>query len=248
MNDSIQNIEMVERYFDNEMTEEEKILFTQRLETDRALRHLFDREKLLINTVRFGAAKNHLMFFKELEKSLPDITIERKTSKTWMYYAVAASVVLLVVAGIYIFNLKDPTPGDLYAEYFTPYPNVFEPTVRGSEEATRRASAFQKYEEGNYEQAAALFSEIISESKEPGILLLLGNANLAVGKTDAARANFNELISASDVNAPAARWYLSLCYLKDGKVSQARETLAIVAKSNSAYSAKARQLINALPQ
>lgn len=248
MNDSTQYIELVERYFDNDMTDEEKVLFMQQLDTDKALRHLFDREKLLINTVRFGAAKNHLTFFKELEKSLPDVTVERKESATWMYYAAAATVLLLVVAGIYMFGNKEATPDELYAEYFAPYPNVFEPTVRGSEEATKRAFAFQKYEEGEYAQAAALFEEITSEKKEPGILLLLGNANLALGKTDAARNNFNDLIQMADSNAAAARWYLSLCYLRDGQLEQAKDTLEVVAKGDDAYSEKARQLINALPK
>lgn len=243
MNDSTQNIDLVERYFDNEMTEEEKVRFHDSMKSNLELRHLFDREKLLINTIRFGAAKNHLDFFKELEKSLPDVTLERKTSPAWIYYAAAASVVILLVSGIYFFRANDPTPTELYAEYFTPYPNVFEPTVRGSEKVTKRALAFQKYEEGDYQQAAALFAALLRDEREPGMLLLLGNANLALGKTEEAKNNFNEVVKTSSENSVPAQWYLSLAYLRDGKISSAKETLTPLAETKNPYSKKAKDLL-----
>src|SRR5262245_10301824 len=136
MSDSTQNIDLIERYFDNDLTQEEQVTFNERLKSDLELRHLFDREKLLINTIRFGAAKNHLDIFKELEKSLPEITVEKKTSSRVIYYAAAASVVILIVAGIYLFKMNSSVPDELYAQNFTPYPNVFEPTVRGTAEQT----------------------------------------------------------------------------------------------------------------
>lgn len=246
MNDSTQNIDMIERYFDNEMTEVEKVNFQEKLKSDLELRHLFDREKLLINTIRFDGAKNHLAFFKELEKSLPDVTVEQKSSSTWIYYAAAASVVILLVSGIYFFRAGDPAPTELYAEYFTPYPNVFEPTVRGSEQATKRSLAFQKYEEGDYQQAADLFSELIADEREPGMLLLLGNANLSLGKTEEAKSNFNEVIKTSVENSVPAQWYLSLAYLRDGQTSSAKETLRLLTESKNQYTKKAEDLLSRL--
>jgi TolA-binding protein len=254
MNNSTQNTDMIERYFDNEMTEEEKVTFTSRLKSDLELRHLFDREKLLINTIRFGAAKNHLEFFKDLEKSLPDVSAERKMSSSVVYYAAAASVVIMVVAGIYFFSANEQTETELYAENFVPYPNVFEPMVRGSEEATKRALAFQKYEQGDYQQAADLFSEILVGQRDQGMVLLLGNAHLALGKIDEAKDNFSEVIQANpDIKASPelaapAHWYLGLCFLNEGETQKAIETFGKLAKVDNPYSQRAKDLLTQLKQ
>jgi tetratricopeptide (TPR) repeat protein len=247
MTDSTKNIELIERYFDDEMTEAEKAMFHQQLRSDVALKHLYDRENLLINTVRFDAAKNHLDFLKELEKALPEVTLEEERSRM-PYYAVAASVVILILAGVYFFSTSDPNPTELYAEYFTPYPNVFEPTVRGSEEVTKRSLAFQRYEEGDYQEAADLFSELLEVEREPGMVLLLGNANLALGKTEDARNNFNEVMKASGSIVAPAKWYLSLSYLKDGKSQPAVEILKTLTESNNPYAKKSEQLLKQLAQ
>jgi tetratricopeptide (TPR) repeat protein len=253
MNNSTENIDLIERYFDNAMTEEEKLTFMDRLKSDLELRHLFDRERLLINTIRFGAAKDHLNFFKDLEKSLPDITAERKISP-YIYYAAAASVVILVVAGIYFFSGNERTETQLYAENFVPYPNVFEPTVRGSEEATKRALAFQKYEHGDYQQAADLFSEILVDQRDQGMVLLLGNAQLALGKIDDAKDNFSKVIEGSpeikdspELAAPA-HWYLGLCFVKNGETQNAIETFEKLTKVDNPYAQRAKDLLKQLKQ
>lgn len=245
MSDSTKNIELIERYFDNDMTEEEQVQFHRQLKSDIALKHLYDRENLLINTIRFGAAKNHLAFFKDLEKSLPDVEVQ-PTKVRWPYYAVAASILILVVAGIYVFTRRDASPAALYSKHFTPYPNVFEPTVRGSGEMTQRKLAFVKYGEGDYQQAAELFSALLTNTREPEILFLLGNANLSLGKTDEARNNFNEVIRSSPTLVAPAQWYLSLAYLKDGQTAAAIETLRVVAADKNRYSEKANELLKQL--
>src|SRR5690349_10534708 len=108
MKDSLQNIELIERYFDNEMSEEEKVKFHESMKNDLELKHLFDREKLLINTVKFGAAKKTLEFLKDLDQSLPQV--EEKPGKSrfmfaenWSYYVAAAAVIgILVAAGVFL--------------------------------------------------------------------------------------------------------------------------------------------------
>lgn len=247
MSDSTKNIELIERYFDNEMTDEEKVQFHHQLKSDLALKHLYDREHLLVNTIRFGAAKNHLDFFKELEKSLPDVEVARKNI-TWPFYAVAASVLILIAAGVYIFTTQDPNVTELYSQNFTPYPNVFEPTVRGEVTMTERKLAFQKYSEGDYQQAVQLFSALLNEKREPEIVFLLGNAHLSLGKTEDARNNFNEVIRSSPTLVGPAQWYLGLTYLKEGKTSAAIETFKVVAAGNSTYSGKADKLLKQLQQ
>jgi hypothetical protein len=247
MNPSIHDIELIERYFDNSLNEFEVIQLKNRLGSEPELKSFFDQERLLINTIRFKAAQNDLRFLKDLETSLT-LSSRSHIRKNWYYYAAAACITILVAAGFFAPSSVQ-TSQDLYASYFEPYPNVFEPTMRGSGSLIRRpalnlrAEAFQAYEEGNYEKAAGLFSALLQEKKEPGILLLLGNTNLALNKTTEAKQNFNDLINNFDDLDIQAKWFLSLCFLKEGNTQQARQLLEELGSTEISYAKKAKELL-----
>lgn len=234
------DIEIIERYFDNELTKQEIAGLQERLKTDPELKKLFDREKLLINTIRFNAANNNLQFLKKLESSLPQQGTRR--FRNWYYYAAAACLTLFVLVGIYL-PFSNETPQELYADYFVPYPNVFEPTLRSGAGQSARAEAFQAYENGDYGKAATLFAGLLKEKNDPGVLLLLGNSNLALGKTAEAKQNFYDLINQYDDLDIQAKWFLSLCYLRTGEVEQARELLNELGNTEVSYAGKAKELL-----
>ena len=248
MKDSLQNIELIERYFDNEMSEEEKVKFHESLKSDLELKHQFDREKLLINTVKFGAAKKTLEFLKDLDQSMPQVEEESKKSRfmfaeNWSYYVAAAAVIgLLVAAGVFFLNPVRATPENLYAEYFEPFPNPFGSAKRGGT-VDAKAEAFQAYENKDFEKASLLFSDMLKKESDPGVLFLLGNANLAAGKTTEAKANFTNLISNFDDLDTQAKWYLSLCYLREGEIEPARKVLVELSDTENPYATKAKELL-----
>jgi tetratricopeptide (TPR) repeat protein len=152
------------------------------------------------------------------------------------------------VAGIFI-PFSQQTSADLYADYFAPYPNVFEPSLRGASSlggataVTQRMEAFRAYEEADYEKAASLFASLLKENKEPGILLLLGNSNLAMNRTTEAKENFKDLITNFDDLDIQAKWFLSLCYLKEGQTLQARDLLEELGSTEISYATKANELL-----
>jgi hypothetical protein len=99
MNNETHDIELIERYFDNELTDQETAVFIERLKTDQELKKLFDREKLLINTIRYDAANTNLQFLKKLEESFAQKGKQRHF-RSWYYYAAAASVILFIAVGL----------------------------------------------------------------------------------------------------------------------------------------------------
>lgn len=241
MKESISNIEIIERYYDNALTEAEIVQLKERLKTDAELKKLFDQEKLLINTIRFKAAQSNLEFLKQVEKSIQDPASAGTFKMHWYHYAAAACVTLLVVAGIYL-PFSKPSTDELFAETFDPYPNVFEPTLR-SGEVNERSEAFRAYEEGKYQRAVELFTKMQTGNSDPGVLLLLGNANLALGKTEEAKQNFNDLITQYDDLDLQAKWFLSLCYLKNGETEQLRNLLKELGDTEISYATKAKELL-----
>ena len=247
MNQSLHDIELIERYFDNALSHAETADLKDRLKADPELKRLFDQEKLLVNTIRYQGAQHNLKFLKHLEKSFAQ-SQRHLTIKSWHYYAAAACIALLIAAGIFL-PFSQESSQELYANYFEPYPNVFEPSLRGASSlrgtvaASQRLEAFQTYEEGDYEKAASLFASLLKENKEPGILLLLGNSNLALGKTAEAKENFKDLITSYDELDIQAKWFLSLCYLKEGQTLQARDLLKELGSTEISYATKAKELL-----
>jgi len=245
MNHSETDISLLEKYFDAELSDAEMKHFTSRMENDENFKTLFEREKALIGAIRHQGIQENLQYLKTLEESFKesDKPVRSLVARKWYYLAAAALVGILVVSKMLVTTFS-PTPKQLYEAYFTPYPNLFEPTVRSSEAAPSvRSEAFQAYEQKDYRKAVSLFNELLSTKEEPGILLLLGNANLILGNVEAAKENFIRLNKDFDTLDMQSKWYLSLCYLRSGDIEQARNMLKELGETEISYAEKAKELL-----
>jgi TolA-binding protein len=241
MNYSTNDIELIERYFDNTLTDQESAHIADRLKSDQEFKKLFDTEKLLVNTIRFNAATHDLQYLKQLEGSLKQSN-RNHFATHWYYYAAAASITLFLIIRVFLPFSKE-TPAELYADYFSPYPNIFEPTVRGQAESNKRTEAFQAYEQGDYEKAARMFKALLSEKQESAILFLLGNSNLMLGRIEEAKQNFDDVIKNFDDMDLQAKWFLSLSYLKNGEKKEAIDLLKELGETEISYATKAKELL-----
>jgi tetratricopeptide (TPR) repeat protein len=245
MNHSEADIALVEKYFDSELNDDELKNFTTRVQSDENFKLLVEQEKALIAAIRFEGAAANLQYLEELETKLQKETpVRLNTGSTrWYYYAAAAVIGTTILVAVFM-NSFDENPDQLFQAYFAPYPNMFEPTTRSAESVdSKRADAFQAYEQGNYQRAATLFSDLLNENKEPGMLLLLGNSNMMLGKLDEAKANFITLNKDYDDLDMQAKWYLSLCYLKTGEIDKAQVLLKELGDTEISYSTKAKELL-----
>lgn len=239
------DIALVEKYFDAELSDAEMKEFDGRIQRDENFKMLVEHERALIAAIRFEGAATDLKFLKDLESKLQQqtpLSISRSAGK-WYYYAAAAIAGIAVMVFAYVSTFKENND-ELFQAYFTPYPNMFEPTVRSSESVeSKRTEAFKAYEGGDYQKAASLFSDLLEENKEPGMLLLLGNSNLMLGRLDEAKANFLTLNKDYDELDIQAKWFLSLCYLKGGETEKATAILKELGNTEISYATKARELL-----
>jgi len=200
----------------------------------------------LIRGIRYSVLTKKLEELRALEKALPVVEPESAATRILHYWKplAAAAGILLTLTFLFLFN-RSESPEELFTRNFEPYPNVFEPTQRGNNQAAdKRATAFALYEQKNYEGAAALFNELLSEKKEPEILLLLGNANLVLNHDEEAKNNFLTLIRDFDGLDEQAKWFLSLVYLKSGEREKAKTIWEELGDPKVTYSEKARKLLN----
>jgi len=243
MKPSENDITLVEKYFDAELSAEEMNIFNKRVEHDDNFKALVVREKIIIGAIRNQGLLDNLQYLKTIEEKIQgDQAHEATGIKNWYYY-VAAAVVTLLIAVTFLLPSQQSSD-ELFASYFTTYPNVFEPTVRGGNSATNRAEAFQAYEQKDYQKAVAGFKNLLKEKEEPGILLLLGNSNLMLGDAKQAQENFVTLINNHDELDLAAKWYLSLSYLKSGDKENARKILRELGETDVSYASKAKELLD----
>jgi tetratricopeptide (TPR) repeat protein len=154
-----------------------------------------------------------------------------------------AAVILILIAVKFLLPSQEQTTDQLFTSYFSAYPNVFEPTVRGTDLATKRSEAFHAYDQRNYQKAALLFNELLEEKKQPDVLFLLANTNLMLGQVAEAQKNLLTLIEESDGLDIQAKWYLSLCYLKSGDKENAKKILKELGGTEISYASKAKELL-----
>lgn len=236
------DINLVERYFDNELSASEAQTVHERLENDPEFKAVFDQEKALIKGIRASGLHRDLLHLKEVEKEILTHRSggHRGGIRPW-YYAMAAVVALFILAAVWMIRPRE-TPEQLFQTYFVPVTNVFETTRRGTA-FSERPMAYQYYDAKDYRMAADMFGQLMEEDQKPELLLLSANANLAIGNTAAAREHLTVLIRDYDEMDMPAKWYLSLCYLKEGDIVKARAVLEELGRTEVSYTSKAKELL-----
>jgi hypothetical protein len=242
MNHAEKDIELIEKYFDEELSEVDAATFERRLNTDDGFRTLVEQEKYLIGAIRMQGLTDELGQLKRMEATLKDPSLSFLQTSNRRWYILAAAVVSLII--IARFALMPPvTTESLYQDHFRPYPNIFEPQLRGEARADKRTEAFKAYDKRDYAQAATLFRALLQNQQDPGALLLLGNSNLMIGNTDEAIANFSQLVNEPSELSVQAKWFLSLAYLKKDDTTRALPLLKELAATDVSYAAKAREIL-----
>jgi hypothetical protein len=236
--------ELIQKYIDRSANPEEVKEIEHRLTAEPEFRKMHSNYKQLPLGIRYHALADKLDQLRTLEKALPAAAPESAGVRLLQYWKpLAAAAALILVVTFLVLNNRSASTTELFARNFEPYPNVFEPTQRGDDVSDKRASAFAMYEQANYEGAAALFRELLAEKQEPEVLLLLGNANLALNREEEAKNNFLTLIRDFDGLDEQAKWFLSLCYLKSGEREKAKLIWEELGDPKITYSDKAKRLL-----
>lgn len=136
---------------------------------------------------------------------------------------------------------KTVNKDSLFAVYFRPYTDeVIENTVVRGEKTAENSTIkifFSEYQKGNYEMVLSLFDSLTSKLKNSEIVLIAkANSQMELNRFKPAEETLSTLILNKDSSfGTEAKWYLSLCNLKLGKITEALNYLKeIVSSGNSA--------------
>lgn len=169
--------------------------------------------------------KHRLQRLAKPEEQKPIRTFRKTRSGWWL--AAAALVLLPAIAFLFWPKSLKHTSDELFAHYYTPYPNIAQPLVRDVGRTDRRTEAYAYYEQGAYDRAYKLFGELEQAgSDDPMLSFYRGIAAMELGHFEEAISAFAAYQEVSDARlSRQTQWYLALAYVKLDDRSSAAQLL-----------------------
>ena len=238
------DIELVKNYVNGTLSQEHREQIEAQLAEDPTYAHEFNQLKEIVESITLfhhGELKKKL---QSEDRSTKDKSHSGFSSRRWL--AMAASLVLIAVSGYFLF-FSDPSPQEVYEDFYQPYYNVLSTGERGPDQA--ELDAVGLYEQGRYQEALEVFEQQIVEEPDNSALIFYQGLNyLALEQSDQAIGNLQAVIDQSGgVLTQPAQWYLGLAYLQKGDLENARSVFETLLAESGAYQQEASDILQKLP-
>ncbi len=243
--------ELIEKYFEQQLTEEEQKTFDQRLANDEDFAHAFQVEKDVmegLETLGNQQLRTDLktIYQEEIVQSKEKATTSNSATikpisgnRRWWMIAAAT------IAGLALFSWlfwPQPSSQELYAEYAN---HQFDFVEKGSNDEL----AFQIEEalkNKSYAQAIPLLDNYLkTQPNAYSFLLAKGIAHMETDNHEKAILIFKQLTRVNELYKVEGTWYQALTHLKGGNTTLSRQQLTNIPNSSSRY-AKAQELLGRL--
>lgn len=227
MDETLYNDDLLIRYLDGELSENETTALEGRLKTDEVLRNELQQLRVAVEAVKqFGTVKTVAGIHAEMMKKRKAPTGGKlvSLSKNIRYALAVAASILVLFVGIKLYQASQASPDRLFNEAFVDF-NAS--AARGSED---NASTIEKhYRNKDYR---AVIADVRPINMTPKDSLLLGLSYLQTNRWPQAIGIFEKLASSSNDFQPDAEFYLSLSYLKSKNYKKALPLMQKIAGNN----------------
>lgn len=263
----MEDSQLIEAYFSNELDGEELTSFENRLKADLRFAQEVENYQLIIEEIKHEAEEKAMKVkLSEWDQELDDEPSKRMPLVRFAPWKVAAVFVpFLVIAGLTYYVINGQTTRDhieLYSSYFKPYEDVLSTRSGGTRSGETRsgetrsgsaenmAKAMNSYNEGNYQQAISLFEIISVEEKDKetatAALLYAGIAYMAVDSLVQAVDRLQHVKAQEyPLFKEVADWYLLLVYLKTNQIDDFNHQLSVIlSQTEHLYFEEATRLNN----
>ncbi len=241
----MENEELINKYFLDELSRIELERFQLLLAEDAEFKKQFEFEKEVRKVIVSSERSNLKSKLQELEEELEPPEETKRFS--WRPLSIAASIVVLIGLGWFIFNPERPDLQELYSSNYDVYPNTVYTITRGDSINTLERRAFVAYESGEFEQAIILLEELSVSEKLDYLDFYLGQSYLNTGQSDKAINSFLRVIENNSSFVSESRWYLSLTYLNLGDTDKAKLGLEDLITTGDYRKETAHELLKELP-
>lgn len=229
MDEILHNDEWLIRYLDGELPPGQRSELEKRLRTDAALRERLTNLQVAVQAVlQMGAAETVQSVHAEMMQELKGRQKARVVPlrKVVRYSLAVAASILVLFAGVRLYQAAQLSPDGLYADAFVDF------SVSAARGDNGNASEIEKH----YGQKA--YASVITDTRSLRLAakdsLLVGLAYLQLEKPDRALAFFGPLSQSPNNFQQDAEFYLSLAHLKNKSYGKAL-TLMQTIKKNPAH-------------
>lgn len=213
-----------------------------RLAVDEELAEALAHERLLCRAVQSMGDTRLKAALGDEERFMKN---EDRLRPAWTRIKVAAAVLILAAFAFVLYQQFNPTSADnLFATYFTPYPNQLELGHAGQSE-TELGEAMANYDRGAYHTAIPQLDRLRRQEGDLNVGFYQGVALLATEQYHAALPHF-QAIPATHRLYWEAHWYQALCLIGRGDETTARTALQRLVEQGDYQQEKARQLLDNL--
>lgn len=231
------NEELIEHYFSNVLSREERLEFNNRYEQDKTFKDEVDFLENLKVVSEGEDSQNFKSQLKGFEKEYQN-TSETSNTKAWLKPLLAVAAILIIALSINFGRNRSVDETKLFDTYFEPSKNVTQPIIRSDGNENTLNDAFIAYNSSNYQEALTLFNNVYRDSKQSELLFYEGNALLALEKPKEAIEKFNQHLTFSDSLVNRSHWYLALSYLKSKDSEKAKLELQALLNSGENFKKK----------
>lgn len=235
--------EQIETYLAGRMPDREKIDFEAQMEEDPELTREVQLHADLARGLNEPDMEQLRATIQKVIRSQgrPTIPFIRQYHR----HLIAACIILILGVIAMVQFTHQPTPQQLFAQYFEPYPDVL--TSRDDTDLEPRLlEAMALYNRQEYDLASPLFEQIVEAGNATELVYLYYGVNeLARGEGERALELLNSAESHTILEYDF-KWYLVLTQLKMGNEEQAKAELTGLTKTKFKYSGKAQKLLDQL--
>ena len=245
------NFDRIENYLDDQLNENETLDFEKDLMDDLDL----EMELSLHNEINEAIMEEDVMDLRAKLEAIDTPTTpqeKRKTRFQGNWRIAAASMILFIgmASAFYMLDNKTYTNEEVFVNYYKPYSIVNNTRSSSVTENTDKVieQALQSYESKNYRAALSLFQTILDkDSTNLTSNFYSGISNIQVQEYPKANKNFIRVLDhKNNLFIEQSEWYLGFCYLMTNEREKAKEAFSAIAKGNSFYRTKAKEILGKL--
>ncbi|WP_126974306.1 tetratricopeptide repeat protein [Gynurincola endophyticus] len=217
-----EELTLISQYLYHEMDEAAVTAFEKELQHNRLLQQKVEEVKLLLIGTREADLNDRLNdFHKDVRTSSRDSNGNIHAMKRWWW--VAASVLVLAIAGIWWMQPSGSSNEQLYKNFFTQ--DIGLPVEMSNADSALYLlyDGMISYKEADYEKALSKWQQVTTLNDESDTLQYYSAiALMSLNKVDEAVAMLLPLSKSSgSVYQEKAVWYLALCHLRLNKRDEA---------------------------
>ena len=230
--------EQIEDYLLGRLSQEEQAAFEKELATNQILQDEVSFRRLTIHGVKQSGKDEMRDRLKKIHKEYErknDNQINTKINQIWpKWIGIAASVLLLITAGIFFLDKNEFNSQVAFNEYYEAVPLRL--ATRDSKTEKTILQLSELYNNKEYKKALPYFQNMLDiDSQNTRMRLGAGICHLELNQLNSARAQFLDIIKAKDFRLQhQANWYMALTYLKEGNLVEVKKYLTPIMNDSKA--------------